>query len=279
VKYEAANPSGSAKDRMALSMVVGAERSGRLSPGQRLVELSGGSTGTALALVCAVKGYELYIVASDAFADEKIQTMRAFGATVELVPSKHGKSTYPELFDEMRARVVELSKAEGTVWLDQSNNPDNPAGYHQMAREILEQTGRAVDAFVMSCGSGGCFSGNAVVLKKELPGLRAVAVEPAAYRHLSGGPRGVHHIDGIGDGPPPKNFRMDLVDEIIAVTDEQAFDMARTLAKREGIFAGKSSAANVVASLQVAERLGPGRNVVTVICDTGYKYLQGSVFR
>ena len=279
VKLESANPSGSAKDRMGLSMVEAAERAGRLRPGVRLVEASGGSSGTSLSMICAVKGYRCTIVSSDAFADEKLQTMRAFGATVDIVPSEHGKGTYPELFVKMRARVEALAHEPDTVFLDQNRNPDNPTAYGRMAAEILAQTGGQVDAFAMSCGSGGCFSGTAVALKQHRAGVRCVAVEPAGYRHISGGPRGVHHIDGVGDGPSGPLFWLDLVDDIEAVTDEEAYAMTRALARREGILGGKSAAANVVAAVRAARRLEPGKVVVTVLCDSGYKYLQGDLYR
>src|SRR5262245_40949203 len=226
VKLESANASGSAKDRSILSMVEAAERDGSLRPGSRIVEASGGSSGTSLAMISAVKGYACTIVSSDAFADEKLQTMRAFGATVEIVPSAHGQSTYPELFEPMRARVEALAREPDVVFLDQSRNPNNPAAYRAMAEEILAQSGASVDAFAMTCGSGGTFSGTIATLKAHRPGVLGVAVEPAAYRHISGGPRGVHHIDGVGDGPPGPLFRRDLVDAIEAVTDDEAYTMA-----------------------------------------------------
>jgi cysteine synthase A len=278
VKLESKNPSGSAKDRSALSMVEGAERSGRLRPGDHVVEASGGSTGTSLAMICALKGYECTIVASDAFADEKLKTIRAFGANLVLIPSVYGKATYPELFELMHQHVQKLGDRPGHVYLNQMKNPDNPAAYGQLAREILEQTAGDIDAFVMTVGTGGCFSGTTGVLKQHRPGLLGVAVEPAAYRHISGGARGVHRIDGVGDGPPGVLFRYDLVDQVEAVTDEDAYEMARELARREGIFGGKSAAANVLGALRVAARLGAGKVVVTIICDSGYKYLSGDLF-
>ncbi|MFC3073588.1 PLP-dependent cysteine synthase family protein [Shinella pollutisoli] len=278
VKLESKNPTGSSKDRSALSMIEEAERSGRLKPGQRVVEASGGSTGTALAMICALKGYACTIVTSDAFADEKLKTIQAFGATLDIIPSVHGKATYPELFDLMHARVEELGRIPGNHYLHQMKNPANPRAYNAMGREILAQTGGAVDAFTMTCGSGGCFSGTMEVFRAHRPEILGIAVEPAGYRHISGGPKGVHHIDGVGDGPPGELFRYEFVDGIEAVTDDEAYDMARRLAREEGIFGGKSAAANVVAALRVARRLGKGRTVTTVICDTGYKYLSGDLF-
>ncbi len=278
VKLESRNPSGSSKDRSALAMVEDAEAKGLLGPGIRLVEASGGSTGTALAMICAVRGYPCTIVTSDAFADEKLKSIRAFGATLDIVPSIHGKATYPELFVEMHARVAALGRLPGHHYLHQMANPANPRAYERMGAEIWDQAGGRVDAFAMCVGSGGCFSGAAAALKALNPALQAIAVEPAAYRHISGAPKGVHRIDGIGDGPPGVLFRRDLMDGIEAVTDEEAYAMARRLAREEGIFAGKSAAANVAAALRIAARLGPGRTVATVICDSGTKYLSGDLF-
>ena len=276
VKWEGANPTGSMKDRMALSMVEGAEKRGQLKPGGSVVEWTGGSTGSSLAMVCAARGYRSHFVSSDAFADEKIATMRVLGGTVEIIPSKDRKMT-PELFQTMIARAKQLSKEPNTFWTDQLNNPDNKAGYHKMAEEVLESIG-SLDAFVMSVGTGGCFSGNAEVFKERLGSVKCVAGEPASSRHLSGGALGGHRIEGIGPGFIPKIMRMDLVDEIISITDEDAYKTARELAKTEGVFGGISSGANTFAALQVARQLGPGHKVVTVIVDSGLRYLAGDLF-
>ncbi|QQG49598.1 MAG: cysteine synthase family protein [archaeon] len=276
-KWEAANPTGSMKDRMALSMVEGAEKRGQLKSGGKVVEYTGGSTGSSLAMICAAKGYRAHFVSSDAFAEEKLATMRALGAAVEVVPSESRKAT-PELFKTMIERARELSEEPNTFWTDQFNNPDNKAGYHKMADEILRQVG-GFDAFVMCAGTGGCFSGNAEVFKDRMGAVKCVAVEPASSRHLSGGPVGGHRIEGIGPGFIPKVMRMDLVDEIISVTDEDAYSTARELAKSEGVFAGISSGANVFAALQVARKLGPGHRIATVIVDSGLRYLGGDLFR
>jgi len=221
VKWEGANPTGSMKDRMALSMVEGGEKRGQLKPGGSVVEYTGGSTGSSLAMVCASKGYRSRFVSSDAFAEEKLATMRTLGATVEIIPSKDRKIT-PELIQAMIARARDLAKAPNTFWTDQFNNPDNKTDYHEMAEEVLESIG-SFDAFVMSVGTGGCFSGNAEVFKKRLARVKCVAIEPASSRHLSGGAVGGHRIEGIGPGFIPKIMRMDLVDEIIAVSDEDAY--------------------------------------------------------
>ncbi len=278
VKWEGANPTGSMKDRMALAMIEGAERRGQLKPGDRVVEYTGGSTGSSLAMVCAARGYRTQFVSSDAFSEEKLQTMRSFGAFLEILPSKDRKIT-PGLISSMVARARELSKEPNTFWTNQFENLDNPAGYHSMAQEILDECNNDLDAFVMSVGTGGCFSGNAKVLKDRLDGIKCVAVEPAASRNLSKGPLGGHRIEGIGSGFIPKNMRMDLVDEIVSVSDQDAYETARKLAKVEGIFGGISSGANVFAALKIAKNLGQGKRVVTVIVDSGLKYLQGDLFR
>lgn len=276
VKWEGANPTGSMKDRMALSMIEGAEKRGQLKPEGSVVEYTGGSTGSSLAMVCAAKGYRSHFVSSDAFAEEKLNTMRALGATVDIVPSVNRKIT-PELIQELIAKARELSKQPNTFWTDQFNNPDNKNGYHKMGEEIVRHL-NSFDAFVMSVGTGGCFSGNSEVLKDQLSNVKCVAVEPASSRHLSKGPLGGHRIEGIGPGFIPKIMRMDLVDRIIPVTDEDAYSTARQLGKTEGVFGGISSGANVYAALQIARELGPGHRTVTVIVDSGLRYLAGDLF-
>jgi cysteine synthase A len=279
VKMESANPTGSMKDRMALSMVEGGERRGALKAGGTVVDYTGGSTGSSLAMVCAARGYGARFVSSDAFAEEKIRTMRAFGAEVEIFPSGDGKVT-PQLIQKMIARVRELATMPNTLWTDQFNNPDNRSAYHAMADEILEDLGGKVDAFVMGVGTGGSFSGTAERLKERLPGVRCVPVEPATCPALSGrGPLGGHRLEGMGAGFVPTICRMDLADEIVAVTDDDAYETARALAKVEGILCGISCGANVWAAKRIARALGPGRRVVTVIVDSGLKYLHGDLFR
>lgn len=278
VKWEGANPTGSMKDRMALSMIEGAEARGQLKPGDRVVDFTGGSTGGSLAMVCASRGYRAHFVSSDAFAQEKLQTMRAFGATLELIPSDNGKAS-PELVRNGMAKVKEMTAEPNTFWTDQFNNPDNRAGYAPMAHEILDALDRRFDEFVMGVGTGGCFSGNAAVFKEKAPGVRCVAIEPEKSRVLSGHvPTGSHRLEGMGPGFIPSICRVDLIDEIVAVTDEDAFATARRLAREEGIFGGISSGSNVWAALQRARVLGPGHRVVTVICDSGLKYLRGELF-
>ncbi len=279
VKFEGANPTGSMKDRMALSMIEGAEKRGELKPGASVVEYTGGSTGSSLAMVCATKGYHAHFVSSDAFAQEKLLTMRAFGATLELIPSENGAIT-AKLIASMIERARELSKQPGSFWTDQFNNADNRNAYHQMAKEIIRILGTEIDEFIMGVGTGGCFSGNAEELKKEIPDIRCIAIEPFHVRGLSGGDvSGKHKLEGIGSGFVPKICRLDLADEIVPVKDEDAIETARMLAKTEGIFGGTTSGANVWAAIQRAKILGPGKKIVTVICDSGLKYLNGELYK
>ena len=279
VKYEGANPTGSMKDRMALSMVEGAERRGQLKPGGRVIDYTGGSTGSSLAMVCATKGYKAHFVSSDAFAEEKLQTMRAFGATLEIFPSENCSIT-AALIDSMVAKARELSKEPNTFWTDQFNNVDNRNAYHQMAREIIQALGKDIDEFIMGVGTGGCFSGNAEEFKKQIPGIRCIAIEPYYVRALSGGDiSGKHRLEGIGAGFVPSITRLDLTDEIIAVKDEDAIETARMLARQEGIFGGTTSGANVWTAIQRARILGAGKKIVTIIVDSGLKYLKGDLYK
>jgi len=277
VKWEGANPTGSMKDRMALSIIEGAEKRGELKPGGRVVEYTGGSTGSSLSMVCAAKGYGAYMVSSDVFSEEKVRTMRALGAKVEIVPGTTGKITR-ELIDTMRDRAEELASETGAFYADQFNNPDHKDAYHALGEEILEQSGRLCDAFVMMVGTGGSFSGVAEVLKGDNTDVKCFAGEPDAHRNISGGPIGGHRIEGIGIGFLPKIMRMDLVDEIITVKDDDAYETARALAREEGMLGGISSGANVFAALQLARELGPDKRIVTVIVDSGLKYLKKDLF-
>jgi len=278
VKYEGGNPTGSMKDRMALSMIEGAERRGELTTGGKAVEYTGGSTGSSLAMVCATKGYQAHFVSSDAFAEEKLRTMRAFGADLELIPSENGVLT-AKLIDDMIARAKELSKGPNTFWADQVNNVDNRNAYHDMAREILDVLGNNIDEFITAVGGGGCFSGNAEVFKKEIPNIRCIAIEPFNVRNISGGDiSGTHKLEGIGLSFVPSIFRSDLADEVIPVSDEDAYQTARKLARLEGIFGGATSGANVWAAIQRARIIGSGKRIVTVIIDSGLKYLNGDLY-
>jgi cysteine synthase A len=279
VKYEGGNPTGSMKDRMALSMIEGAERRGELKPGGRVVEYTGGSTGSSLAMVCAAKGYKAHLVSSDAFAAEKLQTMRAFGAEVELIESEQGMIT-ADLLNRMIARAKALSREENTFWTDQVNNKDNRSAYRKMGYEILKTVPGPIDAFLTGVGTGGCFSGNAEVLKAAYPKIKCIAIEPHYVRNISGGgTRGKHRLEGIGLGFIPSVYRRDLQDGVMAVKDEDAYATARKLAMEEGIFGGITSGANVWAALQLAKEMGPTKRIVTVIIDSGLRYLSGDLYR
>jgi cysteine synthase A len=267
------------KDRMALSMVEGAERRGDIKQGGTVLDYTGGSTGSSLSMVCAMKGYKAFFVTSDAFAKEKLQTMKAFGATLEIFPSDNGKIT-AKLIDSMVARAKELSKQPNFFWTDQFNNVDNRYAYHNMAKEIIAVLGNEIDEFIMSVGTGGCFSGNAEVFKKEIPKVRCIPLEPYNVRALSGGDiSGTHRLEGVGTGFVPSICRLDLADEIMSVKDEDAYSTARDLAKHEGIFGGITSGANVWAAIQRARIIGAGKKIVTVICDSGLKYLDGDLYK
>jgi cysteine synthase A len=269
VKLEAANPTGSYKDRMALAMIEAAERDGRLLPGQTVVEYTGGSTGSSLAFVCAVKGYPLRIVSSDAFAVEKIRTMRAFGADVELIHSPDGIT--PKLIPAMIAQAAEIAAETGAFWTDQFHNTDMTDGYRRMGEEIIDQI-QTVDAFCGYVGTAGAFLGATRAMREHQKNMRRVAVEPAESAVLSGHAAGTHHIEGGGIGYWPPQLKETDFDEVIAISDKEAFDMARHAARKHGIFSGPSTGANLAAAQQVAAR---GSRVVTVQVDSGLKYLSG----
>jgi len=278
VKMEAANPTGSYKDRMALAMIEAAEAAGRLRPGQLVVEYTGGSTGSSLALVCAVKGYPLRIVSSDAFAGEKIRTMQVFGAEVELIPSPEGIT--PGLIPSMMRRAAEIAGQTGAFATDQFNNADMVDGYRRLGEELLEQLPGPppISAFCSYVGTAGCFLGVSRALAAALPGLHRAVVEPAESAVLSGRPPGTHHIEGGGTGQRPPQLWPADYDEVIAIPEAEAFQTARQAACDEGIFSGPSTGANLAAALEVARRLGPGYRVVTIQVDSGLKYLTGQLY-
>lgn len=278
VKLEWENPTGSMKDRMARAVISRAEADGRLKPGDTVVEYTGGSTGASLALVCAAKGYRIRIVSSDAFAREKLDQMAAFGAELTLVPSEGGRTT-KKLILEMIETARALSREPNTCWTDQLNNHDSIAGYHPLGEEIWRQTEGRVGAFVQSVGTAASLRGVAEVLRGYAPGVRIVAVEPAESPVLSGGEAGPHKIEGVGIGYTPPLWEPSLADEVVAVPTEEAKEMARRLAREEALFAGTSSGANVIAAIEVARRLGPGAAVVTLLVDSGLKYVNTDVYR
>ena len=276
-KLEWENPTGSMKDRMAHAVISRAEEDGRLKPGDTVVEYTGGSTGASLALICAAKGYRLRIVSSDAFSPEKRDQMAALGAELTLVPSEGGRTT-KKLILEMVAAARALSQEPHTYWTDQLNNHDSITGYHSLGEEIWSQTKGQIDAFVHCVGTAASSRGVASVLKRRKPRIKIVAVEPAESSVLLGNQAGPHKIEGVGIGFTPPLWDPALVDDILPVTTDEAKDMARRMAREEGLFAGTSSGANVVAAVRVAERLGPEAKVVTLMADSGLKYLNTDVY-
>jgi cysteine synthase len=277
-KLEWENPTGSLKDRMAMAVISRAEEGGRLKPGDTVLEYTGGSTGTSLALVCAAKGYRIRIVTSDAFSQEKRDHMAALGADLTLVPSEGGLTTR-KLIQDMIEVARGLSRAPRTYWTDQLENHDSIAGYHSLGEEIWNQTDGKVDAFVHCVGTAASLRGVATVLKRHKPGVRIVAVEPAESPVLGGGAAGPHRIEGVGIGYTPPLWEPTLVDQILPVGTDEAKEMTRRLAREEALFAGTSSGANVVAATRVAEELGPDATVVTLMADSGLKYLSTDVYR
>lgn len=273
LKLENENPTGSMKDRMALAMIQAAEADGRLKAGGTVVEYTGGSTGVSLALVCAVKGYPLDIVTSDAFSQEKLDHMRLLGATLHIVASDSGRMT-EKLTKDMIEQARVIAEAKGSFWTDQMKNRDQLAAYHLMADEIWMQAEGRVDGFVQSVGTAASLRGIAEGLRRHRNDLQIVAVEPAESAVLSGGPSGAHKIDGIGAGYVVPLWQETIADGIERVSTEEAMAMAFRLAREEGLFAGTSTGANVIAALRLAERLEPDATIVTIMCDTGMKYLK-----
>lgn len=275
-KLEAANPTGSMKDRMALAMIEAAEREGLLEVGQTVVEYTGGSTGTSLAMVCTVKGYPLHIVSFDAVAEGKLASMRALGAEVEVLETPEGK-VHPGLQPEMEERVLELVEEHGAYWTEQMANPHQVEGYRPMAEEILAEI-PPPDAFVQTVGTGGCAMGNAKGFQAAGADVGVHLVEPAESPYLSKGQGGDHSIEGTAVMPDPPLVDADLYDQVLAVPEAEALATTRRLARELGVFVGKSSGLNVAAARQVASQRGPEETVVTVLVDTGFKYLAGDVF-
>ncbi|HEY1273190.1 MAG TPA: cysteine synthase family protein [Terriglobales bacterium] len=277
-KLEWQNPSGSMKDRMALGVISRAEQDGRISPGYTVVEYTGGSTGASLALVCAAKGYPLHVVSAKAFSQEKLDHMVAYGARLTLVPYAGGHFT-KQLFLDMIETARKLSLQPNTYWVNQLNNADCIAGYSPLGEEIWSQTNGEIDAFVHSVGTAASLRGVATVLKRHNPKIKIIAVEPAESSVLLGGQPGAHDIEGIGVGYTPPLWDPSLVDEIVSVKTDDAKDMARQMARKEGIFAGTSSGGNLHAAVRIARKLGPSAKVVTLMVDSGLKYLSTDLYR
>lgn len=278
VKVEGQNPTGSMKDRMAQAMIARAEADGKLKPGDSVVEYTGGSTGASLGLVCAAKGYKLKIVTSRAFSEDKLAQMAAFGAELVLIESEGGKFT-KSLFLEMIETARAISNETGAYWTDQLNNADAITGYFGLGEEIWAQSAGGVDAFVHSIGTAASLSGVSAILRPRNPALRITAVEPAESAVLSGGSPGAHKIEGIGVGFVPPLWNPELADDIVPVSTADAEAMARRLATEEGLFAGTSSGGNVVAAIGLGLRLGPSATIVTLLVDSGLKYVTTDVYR
>ena len=277
VKLEYFNPTGSYKDRMAAAMVAGAEQRGALRPGMRVVEYTGGSTGSSLAMVCAIRGYPFTPLSSDAFSREKLETMRAFGARLQLIPSEGGQIT-PGLFRKMKAEAEQQAKDAGVFYSNQFYNEDAITGYMDIGREIVRQAGTGLDVFCAGVGTAGMLVGVSRALKAAGCSTRIIALEPASSPFLTTGVGGPHRVEGIAAGIVPPHLTRDSYDEARAVDESRARAMARRLAREEGIFAGTSTGLNVAAAIDLAVALGAGHSVATVACDTGLKYLAGDLF-
>jgi cysteine synthase A len=277
VKLEWFNPTGSYKDRMALAMIEEAERRGDLRPGMTVVEYTGGSTGSSLAYVCAVKGYKFQVISSDAFSEEKLKTMRAFGAELTIVPSVDGKVT-PDLTPRMIEAAAALASAPDTYWTNQLHNSDSLVGYRGLGRELIAQMDRPIDVFCAAVGTAGLTMGVSSALREAGAETRVVVLEPASTAVISGGSPGSHRVEGIGVGFIPPLLDTSVYDEARPIDEAEARLMARRLAAEEGLLAGTSTGLNVSGAIALAVELGPGRVVATVAVDTGLKYLSGDLF-
>ncbi len=277
VKLEYYNPTGSYKDRLALAMIEEAEKRGALRPGMTVVEYTGGSTGSSLAFVCAVKGYRFHVVSSDAFAIEKLQTMKVFGADLEIVPSEGGQVT-PDLIPRMIEKARVIAESEPSYFTDQIRNADSVKGYEEIGRELVEQVNGPIHAFCASVGAAAMLMGVAHVLRHQNPATKIVALEPASAPLISRGQSGTHHVEGIGIGLIPPLLDKSFCDKARGIDETEARQMAWRLAREEGIFAGTSSGMNVLGAIALAQELGAGHTVVTVAVDSGLKYLAGDLY-
>lgn len=277
VKLEMLNPTGSMKDRMALSIIEEAEKCGKITLGDSIVECSSGSTGSSLTQVCTAKGYPITIVTSDAFSSEKLNHMRALGADLILIPSK-GRGITKQLFQNMIDKTFELSQSSNVYWPDQMHNQDMLLGYKKLGCEIWNQTKNKISCFVHAVGSCGSLRGVSTQLREFDPSISICAVEPTESAVLSGGPSGSHSIEGIGAGFVVDHWSPDLADRIVTVSSDEANNTALWLAKKHCIFSGPSSGANVAAAIKVAKSMSQDDVVVTLLPDSGFKYLSTPLY-
>ncbi len=276
-KLESANPTGSMKDRMAKAVIENAVTKGFLQKESTVVEYTAGTTGISLAFVCASKGYKFHAVFSDAFSNEKRITMKAFGAKITDVISDNKKIT-ADLIKGMIETSRKISEQPGHWWADQLNNHDAETGYFPLGEEIIKQTDGKVDAFVHAVSTAHSIHGVTKSLLKLNSDIKIYAVEPEESAVLSGKPSGSHKIEGIGIGFIPPLWQPEIVNEILTVSTEESMQMARRLAKEEGIFAGTSTGSNVVAAIRIAEQLGPGKTVCTLVVDSGLRYISTPLY-
>ena len=277
LKLESVNPTGSYKDRMAKSMIEEAERRGDLKPGMTVVEATGGSTGSSIAYICAIKGYRFRVVSSNAFAPEKLWTMSAFGAELEIVHSPTGTIT-SDLVLSMARRARDIAGNEKFYLTNQFSNRDSFIGYEGIGHELVQQFPEGIDAFCGAVGTGGMVMGASRVLKSQRPETQTIVLEPASSPILTEGRTGSHGVEGIGLGFVPPLLEKSLYDEVRAISEEEGRQVCRRLAREEGLLVGTSTGLNVAAALALAKELGPGKTVVTVAVDTGLKYLNGTLF-
>ncbi len=276
VKWEGANPTGSLKDRMALAMIENARADGELRPGEPVVEFTGGSTGSSLAFVCAVLDHPFHVVTADCVADEKIASMRALGAELEVFETPDGTS-YDGLFEDLRELALEVEAETGAYFTDQFANPDQLDGYRALGREILDQR-PDVDDFVMTVGTGGCAMGTAASLRDRTDDVRVTLVEPEEALVVSGGTAGSHSVQGTAIVGSPPLVEPELYDDVVTLPSEAGIDCVREIARNDGLLVGTSTGMNVAAARRVAAERDPDRSVVTVACDTGLKYLSEGLY-
>ncbi|KAI1339181.1 tryptophan synthase beta subunit-like PLP-dependent enzyme [Xylariaceae sp. FL0016] len=277
LKLESMNPTGSYKDRMARAIIEQAESRGDLRPGMTVIEATGGSTGSSLAFVCTLKGYDFTAVCSDAFSTEKLRTMAAFGAKLDMVESVNRTIT-PDLFPRIKERARTLALGPGFFPAEQFTNVDSFVGYEVLGKELLQQLPAGIDGFCAAVGGAGMLMGVAKVLKTQSEPCEVIVLEPASSPLLTTGTGGTHGVDGISGGFVPPLLDKTFYDEIQTVPEEEARAMCRRLAREEGLLVGTSTGLNVVAAINLAKKLGSEKTVVTVACDTGLKYMTSTLF-